>query len=106
MEIYTFLPPHLEGKIEVGPMLFASAVMAANVVKDIRENIRNLVGGPMGHYENLIEEAIERATKKLMEKAQKEDYDGIVGFRIVHPSLVEGGAEVVVFGNAFKLKKE
>lgn len=31
--------------VEVGELLTACAVSAANVVKDLRENLRNLVGG-------------------------------------------------------------
>ena len=39
---------------EVGELLVVVVVYAANIVQDVRENIRNLVGGRMSHYEALI----------------------------------------------------
>lgn len=90
------------GQIELGEMLAVVNVLAANVVKDIRENIRNLVGGRMVHYELLVAKAVEGALAELDEKAKKLGYDGVIGVKISHPSLVEGGVEVVVYGNGFK----
>jgi uncharacterized protein YbjQ (UPF0145 family) len=92
-----------DGPIEVGELLVVVSVMAANVVKDIRENIRNLVGGRMGHYEGLIEKGVQLALDDLAEKAQSRGYDGVIGVKISHPSLVDGGVEVVVYGNGFRL---
>lgn len=95
--------PHAD--VEVGEMLVVVCVNAANVVKDIRENIRNLVGGRMGHYETLIEDAIERALMQLEEKAQQRGYDGVLGVKISHPLVVDGGVEVVVYGNGFRYRE-
>ncbi len=88
-------------EIEVGELLTAVVVNAANVVKDIRENIRNLVGGRMLHYEKLIDDAVSSALRELEQKAQAKGYDGVIGVRISHPTVVEGGVEVVVYGNGF-----
>ena len=49
----------------VGELLTATAVPAANVVRDIRENIRNLTGGRMVHYEQLVQSAIDAALTDL-----------------------------------------
>lgn len=91
------------GAIEVGELLMVVSVMAANVVKDIRENIRNLVGGRMVHYEKLVEQAVQTALDDLAAKARDRGYDGVIGVKIAHPSLVDGGVEVVVYGNGFRL---
>jgi uncharacterized protein YbjQ (UPF0145 family) len=94
----------INGPVEVGELLMVVTVMAANVVKDIRENIRNLVGGRMGHYEKLVEMAVQTALDELARKAQTRGYDGVVGVKISHPELVEGGVEVVVYGNGFRAR--
>ena len=91
-------------EVEVGELLTAVAVAAANVVKDIRENVRNLVGGRMSHYEKLIDDTVNYALEALERKASERGYDGVLGVRISHPSLVDGGVEVVVCGNGFKYK--
>lgn len=94
--------PHED--VVMGEMLVVVAVNAANVVRDIRENIKNLVGGRMIHYEDLIQTAIERALQQLQEKAIDRGYDGVIGVKISHPSVVEGGVEVIVYGNGFSYK--
>ena len=89
--------------IEVGALLVVVTVMAANVVRDIRENIRNLIGGRMTHYERLIELAIDHALQDLEQKAQAQGYDGVIGVKIGHPNVVDGGVEVIIYGNGFRL---
>ena len=96
------LDHHPTASIELGELLTVVNVSAANVVKDIRENIRNLVGGRMVHYETLVAGAVNGALAELDEKAKALGYDGVIGVKISHPSLVEGGVEVVVYGNGFR----
>ena len=93
-------PPGRE--IELGDLLTVVVVVAANVVKDIRENIRNLVGGRMTHYEGLIEGGLDTALRELDAKARRAGYDGVLGVKISHPTLVEGGVEIIVYGNCFR----
>ena len=85
-----------------GELLSACAVTAANIIKDLREHITNTFGGEMKQYEALIEQTMERALTRLDEKAREKGYDGALAVRISHPSLVEGGVEVIVYGTGFK----
>jgi uncharacterized protein YbjQ (UPF0145 family) len=95
---------HLHDDIETGELLVVVTVYAANVVNDVRENIRNLIGGRMGHYEKLIQTAVEQALVDLDKKAREKGYDGVIGVKIIHPNVVDGGVEVVVYGNGFRRK--
>ena len=88
-------------EVREGGLVTAYAVTAANLIKDVREKITNTFGGRMARYEALVEETVERALARLKEKAQEQGYDGCLAVRIVHPNLVEGGVEVVVFGTGF-----
>jgi uncharacterized protein YbjQ (UPF0145 family) len=99
-------PTATEARVEVGELLTVVVVMAANVVRDIRENIRNLVGGRMSHYERLVQGAIDAGLADLQRKAQDRGYDGVVGVKISHPNVVDGGVEVIVYGNGFWLRAE
>lgn len=87
--------------IRVGGIVHASAVSAANVARDIRENIRNLTGGKMQHYERLIDSTVARAFENLKQKAQDAGFDGVIGVTLSHPVVVDGGVEVIVYGNGF-----
>ena len=94
---------HYPGEaIELGDLIIVTHVAAANVVKDIRENIRNLVGGRMTHYESLIGNAVNNALRELDAKAQSQGYDGVIGVKISHPVVVEGAVEVIAYGNGFR----
>lgn len=97
--------PHRDD-VEIGEMLVVVTVYAANIVRDVRENIRNLVGGRMGHYETLVQSAIEQALADLEQKAADRGYEGVIGVKISHPSVVEGGVEVIVYGNGFHYRSE
>lgn len=92
--------------LEIGSLITVVVVKAANVVNDVRENIRNLVGGRMQHYEKLIEEALEQALAELERKAQAQGYDGVIGVKIAHPTVVNGGVEIIVYGNGYRTHSE
>ncbi len=96
------LDHYQDQEIEVGELLTVVVVKAANVVKDVRENLRNLVGGRMEHYEKLIQDAVDTALEQLDAKAKERGYDGVIGIKISNPTVVTGGAEVIVYGNGFK----
>mgnify|MGYP000750366440 CR=1 FL=1 len=91
-------------EVEVGELLTVVVVKSANILKDIRSNIKDLVGGRMIHYEKLIQDAVDTALQELEQKAKDRGYDGVLGVKIVSPTVVIGGAEVVVYGNGFKKK--
>ena len=97
-----YTPETLPRNVELGELLTVCTVGAASVVKDIRENVRNLIGGEMKHYEALIDKTLERALERLEQKAAARGYDGVLGVRIVSPKIVEGGVEIIVYGNGFK----
>ena len=88
--------------IEIGELLTVVVVKTAHIMKDIKENIKNLIGGKMNHYEKLIEVALDEALLELENKAKSKGYDGVIGLKISHPNVVEGGVEIIVYGNAFK----
>ena len=102
MNLITLDQPH-NPEIEVGELLVVVVVHAANIVRDVRENIRNLVGGRMSHYESLIEKAIEQGLTDLEDKASAKGYAGVVGVKFSHPLVVDGGVEVIIYGNGYHL---
>lgn len=98
---------HLQNpEIEVGELLTVVVVKAANIIKDTWSNFENLKGGHMVHYEKLVQDAVDTALKKLEEKATERGYDGVIGVKISTPTVVTGGAEIVVYGNGYKKKSQ
>ncbi len=96
---------HLQNvEIEIGELLTVVVVNSANIVKDIQSNVRDILGGRMKHYEKMIQDAVDMAMKELEQKAKDSGYDGVIGVKITSPTVVHGGAEVIVYGNGFRRK--
>ncbi len=94
----------LDERIEVGDLLTAVAVCSVNVVRDFRENLRNLTGGVMTNYERLLQTVLERALDDLKRQAAEQNYDGVIGLKIAHPQVVDSCAEILVYGNGFRYR--
>ena len=92
-------------ELELGELVIASAVCASNLFRDIRELLTNLFGGKMSRYEALLSETTERALERLRERLAAEGYHGALGVRFAHPSVVSGGAELIVYGTGFCFTK-
>ncbi len=90
-----------DGPIRHGDMVCACAVSGANVVRDVREAITNVVGGKMKRYETVLDATIERALDTLRERATAKGYDGLVRVQVSHPHITDGAIEVVVTGTGF-----
>ncbi len=93
-----------DDRLEVGGLLTAVAVCSVNVVRDFRENIRNLTGGVMTNYERLLQTTLQRAIADLEQQAAAQGYDGVIGFKIAHPQVVDSCAEILVYGNGFRYR--
>lgn len=89
--------------VKVGELIVVVVVRTTNIVRDVRENIRNLVGGRMPHYEALISKALEQGLADLEDKAAEKGYDGVIGAKIAHPQVVDGGVEVIIYGNGYHI---
>lgn len=88
--------------IELGGLVSTSAVQASNIVRDVVEMVRNAVGGRMTRYERLLDLTQERALARFQEKLAEAGYDGAVGVRFAHPTVVDGGSELIVYGTGFR----
>ncbi|MCB1546603.1 MAG: heavy metal-binding domain-containing protein [Hyphomicrobiaceae bacterium] len=87
--------------IRRGNLLHANAISGANIIRDMREAVTNTIGGHMTRYESLLDKTIDRALQELTRRAEAQGYDGLVGVRIVHPTITTGAIAVVVFGTGF-----
>ena len=91
-------------KIETLGIVKGSTIRAKNVGKDILSGFKNLVGGELTAYTEMINEARAIATKRMVDEAEKLDADGVINIRYATSSVTQGAAEVMVYGTAVKLK--
>lgn len=91
-------------KIDTLGIVKGSTIRAKNVGRDILSGFKNLVGGELTSYTDMINEARAIATKRMVDEAQKLDADGVVNIRYATSSVTQGAAEVMVYGTAVKFK--
>ena len=80
-----------------------SSVRAKHVGKDILAGFRNLVGGEMQGYTELLTETRNEATQRMIAEAEKLGADAILNVRYGTSAIAAGAAEVFAYGTAVKL---
>ena len=81
-----------------------STVRAKHFGKDIFAGLKNIVGGELKAYTELMEETRDEATARLVAMAQAKGADAIVAIRFGTSDVAAGAAEVFAYGTAVKLR--
>lgn len=92
---------------EVGEILGicrGSVVKARFFVRDIFASLRNLMGGEVNEYSELLEESRDEAYVRMLKNAQEMGADAIISFRFSTSAIMEGSSEILAYGTAVKLK--
>ncbi len=84
-------------------LVSANAVRARNVGRDILAGLKNLIGGEIGAYQQLLIESRQQALGALQADAERQGADAVVALRMATASVTQGAAEVLVYGTAVKL---
>ena len=82
-----------------------NVIRAKHIGTDIIASLRNLVGGEVTEYTKLMAEAREQATDRMIREASAMDADAIVGVRFATSMVMNGAAEILVYGTAVRLSK-
>ena len=77
-----------------------STVRAKNVGKDILAGFKNIVGGELKGYTELLQEARQEATNRMIQDATKMGANAVVNIRFGTSSIAQGAAELFAYGTA------
>lgn len=81
-----------------------STIQSKHLGKDIGAGIRNLVGGEVKAYVEMMNEARDIATSRMEESALQMGADAIVCVRYGTSAVMASAAEVMAYGTAVKFK--
>lgn len=81
-------------------MVYGSTVRSKHAGRDILAGLKNIVGGELTAYTELLEESRQEALKRMIDKAQLLGANAIVGIRFSTSSITQGAAELFVYGTA------
>ena len=79
-------------------------VQSKHLGRDFMAGMKTIVGGEIKGYTEMIKEARDIATKRMIEDAEKLGADAIVGVRYGSSAVMQGAAEIIAYGTAVKLK--
>lgn len=77
-----------------------STVRAKHLGKDIMAGLKNLVGGELKGYTELLQEARQQALERMLEEARAAGANAVVNVRFQTSSVAQGAAELFAYGTA------
>ena len=86
--------------LEMLGIVKGSTIQTVNAIKDIGSGLKTLVGGELGNYNKMMEDARDLATMRMKEEAQKLGADAIVCVRYSSSAVMQNAAEVMAYGTA------
>lgn len=96
---------HVPGReMEALGLVKGTVVQSKNFGKDFMAGMKTLVGGEISGYTEMLIEARQIATKRMVDEAKSMGADAVVGVRFGSSSVMQGAAEVLAYGTAVKLK--
>ena len=96
---------HVPGReIEALSIVKGSVVQCKSVGKDFMAGMKTFVGGEIESYTDMLTEARQLATKRMVDEAEALGADAVVNIRYASASIMQGAAEITVYGTAVRLK--
>ena len=89
--------------VEIIGIAQGSTVRAKHIGKDILAGFKNLVGGEVKQYTELLNDAREEAMRRMKDDAEKMGADAIINVRIVTSMVSQMASEILIYGTAVKL---
>lgn len=95
---------YIPGKqIEALGVVKGSVVQSKNFGKDFMAGMKTLVGGEIESYTDMLNQARQIATKRMVDEAEALGADAIINLRYASSSVMQGAAEVTAYGTAVRI---
>ena len=96
---------YVPGKeVEPQGLVKGTVVQSKNFGKDFMAGMKTLVGGEIVGYTEMLVEARQIATKRMVDEANALGADAVINIRFGSSAVMQGAAEVIAYGTAVKLK--
>lgn len=89
-------------KVQTLSVVKGSMIQTKHLGKDLMAGFKALVGGELTGYSEMINEARAIATKRMVEEAEQLGADGVINVRYASSMVMQGAAEMLVYGTAVK----
>ena len=86
--------------VEVKGLVQGNTIRAKHVGRDIAASFKNIVGGELKGYTELLTEARRQALERMMQQAQQLGANAVVNVRFTTSAITAGAAELYAYGTA------
>ncbi len=81
-----------------------STVRAKHVGRDFMAGFKNLVGGELRGYTELLQESRDEAIERMVQQAESLGANAVVNIRFSTSSIAQGAAELFAYGTAVQVE--
>jgi uncharacterized protein YbjQ (UPF0145 family) len=81
-----------------------STVRAKHVGKDLFASLKNIVGGELKAYTELLQESRDEAVARMVKQAEAVGANAVLNVRFATSSITQGAAELFAYGTAVVLE--
>lgn len=81
-----------------------STVRAKHIGRDFMAGLKNIVGGELKGYTELLEDARREATERMLAQAKAVGANAVLNVRFSTSSVAQGAAELFAYGTAVVLE--
>jgi uncharacterized protein YbjQ (UPF0145 family) len=85
-------------------LVSGSTIRAKHVGRDIMASLKNLVGGELKGYTQLMQESRKQATERMVAQARQLGANAVVNVRFSTSSVAQGAAELYAYGTAVRIE--
>lgn len=90
--------------VEVIGIVRGNTARARNIGRDIGAGFKNLIGGEIKTYTEMISHSRDEAFNRMVNDATEKGADAIIGVRFMTSMIMQGVSEMLAYGTAVKLK--
>lgn len=81
-----------------------STIRAKHIGRDIMAGLKNIVGGELRGYTELLQESRQEAIHRMVEQARGMGANAVVNIRLGTASIAQGAAEIIAYGTAVRVE--
>ena len=89
--------------VEFYGVVTGNTVRAKHVGRDIMAGLKNIVGGELKGYTELLQDSRKEATDRMIEQATSMGANAVVNVRFATSSISQGAAELFAYGTAVRV---
>ncbi len=91
---------------EVKGLVQGNTIRAKHLGRDFAAGLKNLVGGELSGYTELLIEARRQALERMLAQAEQLGANAVVNVRFTTSAVTQGAAELYAYGTAVVIEPE